>query len=68
MGALLATLAAALPNVFLAVLGKVVTQSFLQSVLEKVLVRGLEKAATMTTNTIDDEIVADIKKRLAPGA
>lgn len=64
MTAFLATILAALPNVFLAVLGKIVTQSFLQSVLEKVLIAGLRKATTMTTNTVDDEIVADIEKRL----
>lgn len=68
MSALIATILAALPNVFIAIVGKLVTESFLQQVLEKVLVHGLEKAASLTTNTVDDEVVADIRQRLTPGA
>lgn len=64
MAMLMATLAAALPNVFLAIFSKLVTQAFLQSVLEKTLIYGLKKAAAMTTNTVDDEIVAEIETRL----
>lgn len=64
MSAFIATLMAVLPNVFLAVLGKLVTEKFMQSVLEKVLVAGLKTAASMTTNTLDNELVADIEKRL----
>ena len=60
----MATLAAALPNVFLAIFSKLVTQSFLQSVLEKTLIYGLKKAAAMSTNSVDDEIVAEIESRL----
>lgn len=62
--AFFASMIAMLPNVLLAVIGKIVTEQFMQAVLEKVLLRGLEKAATLTTNTIDDEVVQDIKKRL----
>lgn len=61
---LMASLAAALPNVFLAILSKLVTQSFLQSVIEKTLIFGLKKAAAMSTNTVDDEIVAAVENRL----
>lgn len=64
MSALVATLLAALPNVFIGILSRLVSEKFLQSVLEKVLIYGLEKAASMTTNTVDDELVQDIKKRL----
>lgn len=64
MSALVATILASLPNVFFAIVGKLVTESFMQKVIEKVLVRLLEKAAAMTTNTLDDEIVADVIERL----
>lgn len=49
---------------FLAVLGKLVTQSFFEAVLSKVIVWSAEKLAPMTTNTLDDQIVAEIKTRL----
>lgn len=64
MSAIIAMLVAAVPNVFLAVASKLVTEKFLQAVLEKVLVYGLEKVAKISTNSIDDEVVADIKRRL----
>lgn len=64
MSMLIATVLAAVPNVFLAIVGKLVTESFMQSVLEKVLIAGLEKASAMTTNTVDDEVVRDIAERL----
>ena len=57
-------LLASVPNVFLAILGKVVTQDFLQIVIEKVLIVTLDKAAKMTTNTVDDEIVALVAAKL----
>lgn len=60
----MAVILAALPNIFLSILGKIVTQDFMQSVIEKVLVVALDKAAAMTTNTVDDEIVGEIKQRL----
>lgn len=64
MAALAAILVASIPNALMAILGKLVTESFLQSVLEKVLLVGLRKAASMSTNTVDDELVSDIEKRL----
>lgn len=64
MSAFLATILAVLPNVFLGVLGKLVTETFLQSVLEKVLITGLKTASKMTTNSLDDELVKDIEARL----
>lgn len=68
MSAIVAMLLAAIPNVALAIFSKLVTEKFLQSVLEKVLIAGLEKAAKMSTNTVDDDVVADIRQRLTePG-
>lgn len=68
MSAFLSTLAAVFPNVMIGIFAKLFTEKFLTRVLEKVLVYGLEKAALLTTNTIDDELVRDVKSRLSePG-
>ncbi|HEY6093819.1 MAG TPA: hypothetical protein VIU93_02590 [Gallionellaceae bacterium] len=64
MSTLLAAILAALPNVFVAIFAKLLTQSFLQSVVERVIIYTLQKAAPLTTNTLDDEIVAEVVKRL----
>lgn len=68
MGSFLAVIMAAVPNVALAIFSKLVTEQFLQATLEKVLVYGLKKAAALSTNTLDDELVADIEKRLKGAA
>lgn len=65
MTALISALLAALPNVLIAILSKFVTESFLQSVLEKVIIAALRRAAKLTVNTVDDELVVEIEKRLA---
>lgn len=64
VSALLAVILASVPNVLLAIASKLVTEKFMQSVLEKVLVYGLKQAAQLSTNTVDDELVLDIEKRL----
>lgn len=64
MGSFMAVILAAVPNVALAIFSKLVTEQFLQATLEKVLVYGLKKAAALSTNTMDDELVADIEQRL----
>lgn len=64
MPTLIAALLASIPNVLIAILSKLVTEKFLQSVLERVIVYALQKAAKLTINTIDDELVADMEKRL----
>jgi hypothetical protein len=48
----------------LSVLGRLATAAFFEAVLTKVIVYCGEKLAPMTTNTLDDEIVAEIKARL----
>lgn len=68
MTALFATILAVIPKVFLGILGKLVTEQFLQSVMEKVLISGMKKAASMTTNSVDDALVLDVEQRLKSGA
>jgi len=51
---------------FLAVLGRLATAAFFEAVLTRVIIYCAEKLAPMTTNTLDDELVAEIKKRLQP--
>lgn len=65
MGAFIAILVASIPNAMLAIASKLVSEKFMQAVLEKVLIAGLQKAAKLSTNTVDDELVADVQKRLA---
>ena len=61
---MLTTILGSLVTSLLAVLGKLATQSFFEAVLTKVIIYAGEKLAPMTTNTLDDELVAEMKKRL----
>lgn len=64
MHVLITTILAALPNIFIAVLSKILTEKMLQSMLEKVIIYAAKKAATLTTNTFDDEMAAELEKNL----
>ena len=64
MPTLIAALLAALPNVLIAILSKFVSEKFLQSVLERVIVYAMRKAADLTTTTFDNELVDELEKRL----
>lgn len=64
MTALISTLLASLPNVFLAIISRLVTEKFMTKIVAKVTIYGLKKAAKMTTNTVDDELVEDVTERL----
>jgi len=66
--AALSHLAAFLPMAIIGIIAKLTTQSFVQSVLEKVLIYGLRKAAAMTSNTVDDELVEEVAQRLQGSA
>lgn len=55
---------AGLVSAGLSIVGKLATQSFFEAVLTRVVIWSGEKLAPMTTNTLDDEIVAEIKVRL----
>lgn len=61
MSALLIALLAAIPNVLLSIAAKFLSERFLQAVLEKTIIYSLKKLSPLTTNTLDDEIVADIE-------
>jgi uncharacterized membrane-anchored protein YitT (DUF2179 family) len=61
---ILAALLAAVPNAFMAVLSRFVTEKFMTMIVAKVTIAGLQWAKDKTTNTIDDEIVEDVTKRL----
>src|SRR3569623_1757590 len=63
MSALLATLAVGLSQAALAVIGRVLTQSLFEVVLQKLTVHMLRMLAKSTTNTLDDEIVAEVCAR-----
>lgn len=67
MSGLIAALIAAFPRALLAVLAPLVTEAFLASVLRRVIVAGLRRAARMTVTTVDDALVEDIARRLEPG-
>lgn len=48
----------------LSLLGKLVTKSFFEVVLKRIVIWSGEKLVPMTGNTLDDEIFEEIKKRL----
>lgn len=52
-------------EVLWALVGKLVTRAFLDKLLTKLVVAGLEKLAASTANTLDDSVVADVKSALA---
>lgn len=49
---------------FMAVMGKLATAAFFEAVLTRVIIWCGDKLAPMTSNDLDDKIVAEIKKRL----
>lgn len=53
---------------FLSVMGRLAGQKFFEAVLTRVIIYGLEKLAPLTSNTLDDEIVAEVKKKLTEEA
>lgn len=59
-----AKLTAALPGAVLAVLARVLTRGFYEQVAALVLVRVLERIAASTSNTLDDEVVKEVRRRL----
>lgn len=61
---MISVIASGMLTALLAIMGKLVTQSFFEAVLTRVLIWSGEKLAPMTTNTLDDEILTEIKKRL----
>ena len=61
---MIATLTGGILAAALSILGKLATQQFFEAVLTKVVIHALDKLAPMTTNTLDDDLAAEVKKRL----
>ncbi len=59
-----AAILSGLVTALLSILGKLATSAFFEAVLSKVIVWSLEQVAPKTTNTLDDELVTEVKKRL----
>ena len=64
MSSIFAMLIAGLPKALMAISAKIFTEMFFQKILEKIIIFALEKAVSLTTNKIDDEVVEDIKRKL----
>ena len=64
MASLIAFLLAALPNILIAIISKFASEQFLQDFLETILIYALRKIAPLTTNTLDDDLVALVENRL----
>lgn len=64
MNGFLAGLLAALPNALMAIFTKLFSQAFLEAVIKKITIYGLEILAKKTENKLDDELLEDIKKQL----
>ena len=54
---IITTLATMIPSILIKIFAKVLTEDLLQGVLEKLAILCLEKAAKLTTNKVDDELV-----------
>lgn len=65
---LTALLMAALPRMFIAavvgILSKLVSEKFIQEFLEQIIISALNRVAPLTTNSLDDKLVAMVEKRL----
>lgn len=55
---------AGLQAAVLAVIAKLFTQAFFESVVSRIVVWGLVALSRLTTNTVDDSIAQDAAKRL----
>lgn len=61
---MMTTIVAGFVSAFLAVLGKLATQSFFEAVISRVLVFIARELSAMTTNQLDDGMAEDMAKRL----
>jgi len=59
-----AAITSGLISASLAIMGKLVSQLFFEKVMTKVIIFSLGKIVASTNNTLDDEILIDIKARL----
>lgn len=61
---MISVIASGMLTALLAIMGKLVTQSFFEAVLTRVIIWSGEKLVPMTSNELDDQILNEIKKRL----
>lgn len=64
MTTFITTLLLSASEAFWAVIGKLVTKTFLEGLITKLVVAGLDKLAASTSNTLDDDLVKDVKSAL----
>ena len=64
MASLIAFFLAALPNVLIAIISKFASEQFLQNFLETIIIYALRKIAPLTSNSLDDDLVTLVEKRL----
>lgn len=64
MHAFVGTVVSMLPRAFMFLAAKVLTEEFVQHVMAKVVIAGLKYLVTLSKNTVDDELVAEIEKRI----
>lgn len=65
MSAFVVGLLTASSEVLWAMIGKLVTKAFLEKLMTKLVIAGLEKLAKSTANGLDDAVVEDVKKALS---
>ena len=53
-----------IPRVMLSLVSHLVTEKFVTRITGRVVIAGLERLAKITTNTVDDVTVEDIRKTL----
>ena len=64
MSAIISTFLAMIPRALIAIGANIFTEPFIQAVIEKVIIFGLRKLVALTSNTMDDQIAADIIARI----
>lgn len=64
MSGIFAAIVSGLGKAALAVISKITTQVLFERLLTQLTVHGLQKLADMTTNKLDDELVAEVVKQL----
>jgi hypothetical protein len=64
MGVFISTLASTIPSLMIKILARIFTEAMIQNLLERLILMCLEKASKLTTNTIDDSVVEEIRAKL----
>lgn len=64
MQTLIAILMTAIPQALMAIAGRLFTADLFQQILTRIILASLRHAVKLTQNTVDDDIVVEIEKRL----